>query len=62
MIISGALSTIAGITFIASSRMDDAHLGNLAGYAALGAVLYLLSARRNGGRFSATPPAERTAY
>ena len=49
MIISGTLSTIAGLTFIASSRMDDAHLGNLAGYAALGAVLYLLSARGTHG-------------
>jgi uncharacterized membrane protein HdeD (DUF308 family) len=47
MIISGGLSTLAGISFLAASGMDDAHLTNLSGYMALGALLYLLWAHRN---------------
>jgi uncharacterized membrane protein HdeD (DUF308 family) len=47
MIVSGGLSTIAGISFLAASGMDDAHLANLGGYMALGALLYLLWAHRN---------------
>jgi hypothetical protein len=46
LIASGAISTVAGIGFIAASGSDDAHLGNLAGYMAFGAVLFLLSAYR----------------
>jgi drug/metabolite transporter (DMT)-like permease len=46
MLVSGALSTLAGISFIASSGMDDPTVTNLAGYAALGALLYLLWAYR----------------
>jgi uncharacterized membrane protein HdeD (DUF308 family) len=46
MLVSGGLSTIAGINFAASSRMDDPHLAVLGGYMALGAVLFLLSAWR----------------
>jgi uncharacterized membrane protein HdeD (DUF308 family) len=44
LIVSGGLSTIAGIAFIAGSGMDDAHLAMVAGYMALGALLFLLSA------------------
>jgi uncharacterized membrane protein HdeD (DUF308 family) len=47
MIVSGGLSTIAGVSFIASSGSDDAHLATLGGYMALGALLYLLWARRD---------------
>jgi uncharacterized membrane protein HdeD (DUF308 family) len=47
MIISGGLSTIAGLSFIAASNSHSAHLANLAGYMALGAVLYFLSLRRS---------------
>ena len=47
MIVSGGLSTIAGISFLAASGMDDAHLATVAGYMALGALLYLLWANRN---------------
>ena len=54
MIVSGGLSTIAGISFLASSGMNDAHLALVAGYMALGALLYLLWASR-------TPKAPRTA-
>jgi uncharacterized membrane protein HdeD (DUF308 family) len=47
MIVSGAVSTIAGLSFIAASGDDKAHLATLAGYMALGALLFLLWARRN---------------
>lgn len=46
LIVSGGLSTIAGISFIARPGMDDVHLTMVAGYMALGALLFLLSARR----------------
>jgi uncharacterized membrane protein HdeD (DUF308 family) len=45
MLISGGLSTLAGISFLSAAGMDDAHLATLAGYMAFGAVLYLVSAR-----------------
>jgi len=47
MIVSGALSTIAGLGFLASAGTDDAHLAAVGGYMALGAVLYLLWAHRS---------------
>ena len=46
MIVSGGLSTIAGLGFIAQSGGNDAHLTYIGGYMALGALLYLLSALR----------------
>ena len=46
MIVSGGLSTIAGLGFIAQSGGNDAHLTYIAGYMALGALLYLLWALR----------------
>jgi uncharacterized membrane protein HdeD (DUF308 family) len=46
MIVSGAISTAAGLSFVAGSSHDVAHLTNLAGYAAFGAVLYLIWAAR----------------
>jgi hypothetical protein len=46
MLISGGVSTIAGLAFLASSGSDDAHLAGISGYMALGAVLFLLSAHR----------------
>jgi uncharacterized membrane protein HdeD (DUF308 family) len=46
MIVSGGLSTIAGIGFLAASGMDDAQLAGVGGYMALGALLYLLFAYR----------------
>jgi hypothetical protein len=48
MLVSGGLSALAGLSFIASSGSDDPSLGVLAGYAAFGAVLFLVWAR--GGR------------
>ena len=47
MIVSGGLSTIAGISFLAASGMDDAHLATVGGYMALGGLLYLLWAHRS---------------
>ena len=47
VIVSGGLSTIAGISFIASSGMHDANLAIVGGYMALGAVLFLLWALRS---------------
>jgi uncharacterized membrane protein HdeD (DUF308 family) len=46
MIVSGAISVLAGVSFVAGSSQDVAHLTNLAGYAAFGAVLYLIWAAR----------------
>jgi hypothetical protein len=47
MILSGGLSAVVGVGFIAASQGNDAHLANLGGYAAFGAVLYLLWAARS---------------
>jgi uncharacterized membrane protein HdeD (DUF308 family) len=47
MIVSGGVSTIAGLSFIAAAGDDKAHLTTLAGYMAVGALLYLLWARRS---------------
>jgi uncharacterized membrane protein HdeD (DUF308 family) len=47
MIISGGLSTLAGISFIAALGMSAVHLSNVAGYMALGAVFYLVWAYRS---------------
>ena len=46
MIVSGGLSTLAGLSFVAGSTQDVAHLTMLAGYATLGAVLYLVWSAR----------------
>jgi hypothetical protein len=46
MIVSGAISTIAGASFVAGSTQDVARLTGLAGYAAFGAVLYAIWAVR----------------
>ena len=40
--ISGGLSTVAGALFVKSSGQTDADLSILAGYAAMGALLYLI--------------------
>jgi uncharacterized membrane protein HdeD (DUF308 family) len=46
MLISGGVSTLAGVMFLATSTADDADVTRLAGYAAVGAVLYLVFALR----------------
>lgn len=45
MLVSGGLSTLAGLMFLMASANSDAHLATLAGYMALGAILFLVSAR-----------------
>jgi hypothetical protein len=47
MIISGGLSTLAGVSFVASSSGHTVHLTNVSGYMALGALLFLLWAHRS---------------
>jgi len=56
LIISGALSAIAGIAFAASASKDIAPLAGLGGYAVLGAVLFLLWSylARTGARHTAS--------
>lgn len=46
MIISGAISTFAGASFITQAGSEDSTLGSLAGYAFLGGVFFLISALR----------------
>ncbi|MBV2364460.1 hypothetical protein ACFPZ0_14635 [Streptomonospora nanhaiensis] len=51
MIASGAISTLAGASFLAQAGGDDPSLRALAGYAFLGGVFFLVSALRlNRGR------------
>ena len=44
MIVSGGLSTIAGLSFLLAAGEEDVHLVNVAGYMALGALLFLVFA------------------
>lgn len=48
MIAGGAISTVAGASFFAQAGKDDPDLRNLAGYAVLGGVFFLVSALRLG--------------
>ena len=48
MILSGGISVLAGTNFIVTAAGDDPKLTNLAGYAVLGAVFFLISAIRLG--------------
>ena len=48
MIISGGISTIAGAAFILQAAQQGASLVNLAGYATLGGLFFLVSALRLG--------------
>lgn len=50
MIISGAISTLAGTSFIVQAGGEGPTLRNLAGYAAIGGVFFLVSALRLGRR------------
>lgn len=45
-LLSGAISAVAGVTFLNAAGQQDPALGVLAGYAAFGAVLFLVGARR----------------
>ncbi|MDQ8044172.1 MAG: hypothetical protein AAGC46_08625 [Solirubrobacteraceae bacterium] len=46
MLISGGLSTVAGIGFLSAAGMEDADLARLGAYMAFGAVLYVVSTIR----------------
>lgn len=46
MIISGTISAFAGASFFAQAGSDNPALGNLAGYAFLGGIFFLISAFR----------------
>lgn len=48
MIASGAISTVAGTSFFLQAAGEGASLGNLAGYALLGGIFFLVSALRLG--------------
>lgn len=48
MILSGAISTVAGTTFVLQAAKDGAGLSTLAGYATLGGIFFLVSALRLG--------------
>jgi RsiW-degrading membrane proteinase PrsW (M82 family) len=48
MIASGTISTFAGISFFLQAADHHASLSNLAGYALLGGVFFLVSALRLG--------------
>jgi uncharacterized membrane protein HdeD (DUF308 family) len=48
MILSGGISVLAGASFLVSAGQNDPKLTNLAGYAVLGGVFFLISAIRLG--------------
>jgi uncharacterized membrane protein HdeD (DUF308 family) len=48
LIVSGSISTVAGISFFVQAAGSDASLNTLAGYALLGGVFFLVSALRLG--------------
>jgi hypothetical protein len=53
MILSVAISALAGIGFLSMAASDDPTFTSIAGYATLGAIFYLVSARRLSGEPSA---------
>ena len=48
MILSGGLSVLAGLSFVAGASADNPKLTNVAGYAVLGGIFFLISAIRLG--------------
>jgi uncharacterized membrane protein HdeD (DUF308 family) len=48
MILSGGISVLAGGSFIAAAGSDNPTLANIAGYAILGGIFFLVSALRLG--------------
>ena len=53
MMLSGGISALAGTAFFLMASAPDPALGNVAGYAALGGIFFLISALRL-GRMSAS--------
>jgi uncharacterized membrane protein HdeD (DUF308 family) len=60
MILSGGISTAAGLSFIQMATKSDLNLTPLAGYAMFGAVFFLLSAWRLRSQRDATRTISRT--
>jgi uncharacterized membrane protein HdeD (DUF308 family) len=54
MILSGSISTLAGLGFVQMATKSDINLTSLAGYATLGAIFFLFSAWRLHSRRDAT--------
>ncbi|GAA0953644.1 hypothetical protein GCM10009554_58290 [Kribbella koreensis] len=48
MMLSGGISILAGLSFVAGASADDPKLTNIAGYAVLGGIFFLVSAIRLG--------------
>jgi hypothetical protein len=48
MILSGGISMLAGLSFVAGASAADPKLTNIAGYAVLGGIFFLVSAIRLG--------------
>jgi uncharacterized membrane protein HdeD (DUF308 family) len=48
MLVSGGLSTVAGVTFNLMATTSDPKITNLAGYAGIGALLFIVAAFRLG--------------
>lgn len=46
MILAGGISTLVGAGFVQTASQDEPKLVNLAGYAVVGAIFFLISARR----------------
>jgi uncharacterized membrane protein HdeD (DUF308 family) len=57
MMLSGGISTVAGLGFIQSATKTELSLSNLAGYATLGAIFFLVSAWRQHSAASSAAPA-----
>ena len=55
MIVSGGLPTVAGLSFIAASANEKAHVATLAGYMTLGALLFLVFWARGDANEATTP-------
>ena len=61
MILSGGISTLAGLSFVQMATKSDLNLTALAGYATLGAIFFLLAAWRCAPRVLPSAPAPSAA-
>lgn len=62
MIISGVISSVAGIAFVLMSTQTELNLLGLAGYATAGAIFFLVSAWRLRSRRDTGLPADSAAH
>jgi hypothetical protein len=61
MILSGGFSVLAGVSFIASASGDNPKLTNIAGYATVCGIFFLISALRLGRATHAAKNTDDTA-